>query len=277
MNPTELKKTLSEGRPVFGFMLYATDGIRWGRILTGLPIDYIVIDAEHGSRDRQEMAALSLMCKSAGLTAIVRVAAPDPVLVAMALDAGCDGVLVPYCETPEDVRECAWKVRLHPLKGRAFKDAMERDLFPSEKARSYIEARHKNNLFIMGVESIAAVEKIDTLLECAPMDGVFVGPNDLTTSLGIPDEVEHPDYLAVLRTIVEKSEARNLPVMIHHQNLDASMRSLEVGSRFVLHGSDATFMRQAVTRDFNALREAASNKWQLLENTDHAKDDMEAI
>ena len=268
MNAADLKKTLAAGMPVFGIMLHAAESMRWERALVSSGLDYVLIDAEHGSRDRRELMSLSLLAKFCGLTAIVRVPSPDSVSVAMALDAGADGVLVPYCETVEEVVECAWKTRLHPLKGRAFQQAMK-GKFPSEEARDYITSKHQNNLFIMGVESIAAVENLDALLDCAPLDGVFVGPNDLTTSLGKPDAVSDAAYLDTLRQIVRKSEAKGLAVMIHHQVLSTSMdSSLAVGSRFVLHGSDVGMLRQKIVNDFAALRKAAAARWEV--GDDHA-------
>ena len=262
MQASQLKSTLKSGRPVFGMMLHATEGMRWGRALRGMLLDYVVIDAEHGSLDRKDIAALSIMCREAGITPIARVADPDPVLVAIALDAGADGVLVPYCENAEEVRLCAWKAKLHPMKGKAFENAMKRGEFPSGRAQEYIANRHANHLFIMGVESQYGVDSLDELLDCAPMDGVFVGPNDLTTSMGIPDDVFDSKYLAVLRTIVEKSEARGIPVMIHHQYLEESLKSsLGVGSRFILHGSDVSLLRQAIARDFTKIREEAAKRW----------------
>ncbi len=277
MRSAELKETLAAGGIVFGMMLYAAESMRWERVLSGTPLDYVVIDAEHGSRSRKDMAALSVMCRAANLTSIIRVASPDPVLVAVAVDAGADGVLVPYCEDYDEVNECAWKAKLHPLKGKAFADA-KRGRFPSKKTKAYIEGRHKDRIFIMGVESVAGVEKLDRLIEAGPLDGVFVGPNDLTTALGAPDELENPDYLKTLQTIVKVSEAKGIPVMIHHQTLEASLRySLELKARFMLHGSDAGLLRQIITKDFTKLQTEAGKMWKANGTATTEDTEMEAI
>ncbi len=263
MEASQLKAQLQQGNPVFGMMIYSADGLRWERTLKNSPLDYILIDAEHGSKDRQEMANLSLMCRASGLTAIVRISNPDPVLVANALDAGADGVLAPYCEDPEQVKECAWKVKLHPMKGKVFEDAMNYNKFPSSATKEYISKRHTNHIFIMGIESQHAVDNLETLLDCAPMDGVFVGPNDLTTSMGIPDELNNPEYKATLHKIVSEADKRNIPVMVHHQNINASMLSVEVGARFMLHGMDAGLLSQIIEHDFKKLRDTWANTWNV--------------
>ena len=276
MNGRELKAKLKSGQPVFGMMLSSADGMRWDRMLASVPLDYVVIDSEHGSRDRTTIAALVVMCRAAGIVSVLRVPAPDPTMVAIALDTGVEGVLTPYCEDIQQIKECAWKVRVHPLKGKAFQDIVDHGKFPSEKARTYLESRHSNNFYIVGVESITAVNKLDEILNCAPLDGVFVGPNDMTTSLGIPDELDNPAYIDALKTVIAKSEAKGLPVMIHHQNMKTSTMSLELGARFVLHGSDAGLLRQIVTSNFTALRETAAKKWGGAGAT-KVSDKMEAV
>ncbi len=197
MEPAQLKATLKAGKPVFGFMIAAIEGLRWSRVYAGSTLDYIIIDWEHSSRNRQKISELVTSVKSAGVTCIVRTPNTDDTYVAIALDAGADGVLVPYCETVEEVRACANKVRFHPLKGEYFERACMTGELPSEKTREYLNNRHKDHIFIMGIESQPAANRLDELLECAEIDGIFVGPNDLTTSLGIPDEVDNPIYLDV--------------------------------------------------------------------------------
>ena len=224
-------------------------------------VDYIVIDSEHGSRSRNDIARMGYVVKSAGLTAIVRVVSTEPIWVAMALDAGADGVLVPYCETLEEIRACAIKLRTHPLKGEAFANVVERDEYPSEAVREYIGNRHKDHLFIVGVESKPAADRIEQILDCGPIDGVFIGPNDMSTSLGIPDQYDNPLYRDTLKRVIDASEGRGVPVMIHHQTHETGMMAIELGARWVLHSSDAGFVRQAANDEFAKLREAASKKW----------------
>lgn len=276
MKANELKGTLKEGKPVFGMMLSSMDGQRWVSVLASTTLDYVVIDAEHGSRSRNDIANLVIVVQAAGLTAIVRVPEPNPVWVAMAIDAGADGVLVPYCEDLEEVKACAFKLRTHPIKGKAFQDVVDKGEYPSEKSKTYLEKRHANHLFILGIESKTAVERLETLLENAPVDGVFVGPNDMTTSLGIPDEVDNPIYLDTLKHIIKVSEEHGKPVMIHQQTRETSLKAIELGARWILHSSDAGLLRNAANADFGVLREAAGKKFGV-STTASAEDKMEVV
>ena len=258
MNSKALKQRLADGKTVFGSMFDYVVNPQWAQVVAASTLDYVVIDAEHGSRDRSQLASLSIVFKSAGLATIIRVAAPDPTLIAMALDAGADGVLVPYCERISDIRACVAAAKLHPLKGEYLERAFDTGVFPSEKSKRYLEGLHEDHLIIIGIESEPALNRLDEILAVGNIDGLFVGPNDLTTSLGSPDELESERYVSALRTIVDKAESRGVPVMIHHDDPEDSVRALKIGARFVLHTYDGGIMMRAYRKEFGELRRLVS-------------------
>ena len=257
MKPAELKAALRAGRPVFGFMVSATSSMRWGRMFAGSTLDFVVIDSEHGSRDRHLIADTCAQMQSLGITAIVRTPNTEEVWVAMALDAGADGVLVPYCETVDDVRHTCMKVRTHPLKGEYYERVVATGEYPSAKSEEYLNNRHKDHIFIMGIESEPAANRVEELIDCAPIDAVFIGPNDMTTSLGIPDEVANPIYLETLSKIIGAADKRGIPTMIHQQTIEASTIAIELGARFIMHSSDSGILLRATQNEFAQIRETA--------------------
>ena len=161
-------------------------------MFAGSTLDFVVIDSEHGSRDRQLIADTVHQMQYLNITAIVRTPNTEEVWVAMALDAGADGVLVPYCETLDEVKHACVKLRTHPLKGEYYERVVETGEYPSEKSKTYLANRHKDHIFIMGVESEPAADHVGDMIDSADIDAIFIGPNDMTTSLGIPDEVSNP-------------------------------------------------------------------------------------
>lgn len=276
MKPAELKAALKAGRPVFGFMTFAIGSVRWGRVLAGSTLDYIIIDSEHGSRDRGLISDLVQQIQSLDITALVRTPSTDPIYVAMALDAGADGVLVPYCETVEEVSHCCAKLRTHPMKGEYYERVIETGEYPSEKSKEYLDNRHRDHIFIMGIESKPAADRIGELLDCADIDGVFIGPNDMTTSLGIPDEVENPIYIDVLKNVIAEADKRGIPTMIHQQTLPTSTTAIELGARFILHSSDVGILLRNIQDEFALLREIAGKKYGDVAAVE-AKDTLDVI
>ena len=276
MKPSDLKAALKAKRPVFGFMVSATSSMRWGRVFAGSTLDFVVIDSEHGSRDRQLIADTVAQMQTLDITAIVRTPNTEEVYVAMALDAGADGVLVPYCETVDEVRHCAVKLRTHPLKGEYYERVVETGEYPSDKSKKYLAERHKDHIFIMGIESEPAANRVGELIDCADIDGVFIGPNDMTTSLGIPDESSNSIYLDTLSKIIAEADKRGIPTMIHQQTIETSAKAIELGARFIMHSSDAGILLRGTQDEFAELRKITSKKYGVVDEVE-AEDTLDVV
>ena len=258
MDAIRLKETLATGGTVFGCMFESMGSTRFQRGLEGVGIDFVVIDAEHGSRDRAEILELTTMLRALDITPIVRIPVPMPHYVAMALDAGAAGVLVPYCEDLGDIQRCVATGKWHPMKGEYRTRAVTEGLFPSQKTKEYLESRHKESIVLVGIESEPAFKNLDAILDIPGIDAIFIGPNDMTTSLGIPDEFDNPDYQKVIQDVIDRSEAKGKPVMVHQWTMEDSSRTIERGARFVMHGMDMQFMADGMRGQLRQLREAAA-------------------
>ena len=257
MDPITLKQTLQDGGRVFGCMLSAMASTRFASALAGSTLDYAIIDTEHGSRDRAEIQQLCTMLRQVDITPVVRVPVPKPEWVAMALDAGSAGILVPYCETVEEVEAVVATAKWHPLKGAYLRRAIRDDVLPSDASRAYLERRHKHTFVIIGIESEPAVQNLDAILGVGSIDGVFIGPNDMSTSLGIPDDYANPKYVEVIGDIIRRCEAVGVPVMVHQQTIETSTMAIEMGARFVLHAMDSNLLQRALQSEMNELRAIA--------------------
>jgi len=271
MNANKLRRTLKSGGHVFGCMLSQMASTRFEQVLSGSTLDYAIIDSEHGSRDRTEIQQLTGMLRQADITPIVRIPVPKAEWVAMALDAGTAGVLVPYCETFEEVQAVVATAKWHPLKGEYLRRAVEDKVLPSTKTKKYLENRRKESFIIIGIESEPAYKNLDAILDVGGIDGVFIGPNDMSTSLGVPDDYSNKKYLRVIEDIIKRCEARKIPVMVHQQTIDTSTKAIKLGARFVLHSTDGRMLQRIIQNEMNALRKVAGG------TTSAAKDTVETV
>jgi 4-hydroxy-2-oxoheptanedioate aldolase len=260
MNATKLRRTLKSGGHVFGCMLSQMASTRFESVLAGSTLDYAIIDSEHGSRDRTEIQSLCGMLRRADITPIVRVPIPKSEWVAMALDAGTAGVLVPYCETVEEVQAVVATAHWHPLKGEYLRRAVSENTLPSPETKKYLQNRRKESFVIIGIESEPAYRNLDTILDVGGIDGVFIGPNDMSTSLGVPDDYSNKKYLNVIADIIKRCTARKIPVMVHQQTIETSSKAIDLGARFVLHATDGRMLQRAIQAEMNALRKVAGAK-----------------
>ena len=255
MNGAELKATLKAGGRVFGTMLNVTRSPRWVSAFDGVGLDYVVVDTEHAPLGRDDMGDLLLSFTNSGVVPIVRIPIPDSHYVTMAIDAGAQGVLAPYCETAEQASEVVGAAKWRPLKGAAVDRLMASGEHVSDATRAYLEERNKNSVAIIGVESRAAVDNLENILSVPGIDGIFVGPNDMSISLGVPDQYDTEVYRTTVKYIIDTAEAHGVATLVHHQTPDLSTYFMSQGARFILHGSERRAMIQGFQTEFGILRE----------------------
>ena len=130
---------------------------------------------------------------------------------------------------------CKWR----PLKGEFANKIIKYQEFPSEESKLYLEKKNKDNICIIGIESVPAMDKLDDILSVNGIDAIFVGPNDLTISLGIPDQYDHPEYKEAVKYIIDKSKSKGIPTLVHQQTVALTKEWIEKGSTFVLYSSDS--------------------------------------
>ena len=258
MNGAELKDRVQNGGIVYGTMISLGRNPRWGSAFSNFGIDYAIIDTEHSPRGRTDVADFIAAFSFSGVVPIVRIPIPDSHYVTMALDAGAQGILAPYCETVAEAKEVVGAAKWRPLKGELLRKAVDSGEFPSQATKEYLEARNLNNVCIVGIESVPAIENLENILKVGGIDAIFVGPNDLSITLGIPDQYDHPDYEAALREIISKCQAAGVPTLIHHQTVELTTKWLQEGARFVLYSSDARSMHNAYRDEFGAIKAAGA-------------------
>ena len=232
---------------------------RWIPILSGVGLDYVIIDTEHSPRSRGELGDYLTMINTTGVVPIVRIPIPDPHYVTMAMDAGAQGVLAPYCETVEEVKAVVAAAKWRPLKGEAVRRLVESGEHVSDATQAYLEDRNRNSVAIIGIESVAAVNILDKMLDVPGIDGIFVGPNDLSISLGAPDQYDLPEYQNTVKQIINTAEGRGIPVLVHHQTPELSTYWISQGARFILHGTDRRALTEGFRADFSQLRQFAKD------------------
>jgi 4-hydroxy-2-oxoheptanedioate aldolase len=174
----------------------------------------------------------------------------------MAVDAGAHGILAPYVESPEEVRQVVAAARYRPLKGELL-ERMGREGGGGETG-AYLERFNQNHAVIIGIESVPAIERLDEILAVPGIDAIFIGPHDLTISLGIPEQYDHPRFQEAVSHIIATSQAKGIPAGGHWFQLEQVRRWQGEGSRFILYSSDGRALSEGYRRDLDALKGAAT-------------------
>ncbi|MHC4120369.1 MAG: HpcH/HpaI aldolase family protein [Planctomycetota bacterium] len=254
MEPKEFVECLKKGKHLYGTAILSPSPL-WPPVVKGTGVDFVFIDTEHTALDRTTLAQMCLAYKGCGLPPLVRIGSPDPHEARRVLDGGASGVLAPYVESPGQVRELVGATKLRPLKGERLTAALQkRDSLEPELAE-YLSDWNRENFLMINIESVPAVENLDSILAEPGLDGVIIGPHDLSLSLGLPEQYRDPRFESVVEKIISKVRGKGLSVGIHlSQEAQLQIRWAEAGANIILHSSDIALFRQKLTADIAAIR-----------------------
>jgi 2-keto-3-deoxy-L-rhamnonate aldolase RhmA len=261
MTPAELSKNLHDGQAVFGTLIVSPSP-RWPDAVRGCGLDFVFIDTEHIALDRAELSWMCQAYAALGLPPLVRIPAPDPYAATMVLDGGAAGVIAPYVENAEQVQALRGAVKLRPIKGRRLQCLLDGE-DPGNKLGPYIAAGAETRLLIVNIESVPAIEALDSILAVPGLDAVLIGPHDLSCSLGVPENYDHPDFLQACQTIFRKAGAAGVGAGIHFWGeIEQQTRFLQLGANLLIHSADISLFQKHLKLELQAIRRIVGNSLQ---------------
>lgn len=255
MTPKDLRNRLHSGQTVIGTLIVSTSP-RWPDAVRNCGLDFVFIDTEHIAMDRAQLSWMCQAYSAMGLPPLVRIPSPDPYAATMVLDGGAAGVIAPYVESADQVQALRGAVKSRPIKGIRLQEMLDGKPVEPELA-DYLQEAASHRLLIVNVESVPAIVALDKILAVPDLDSVLIGPHDLTCSLGIPEQYDHPDFLAACKTIFSKARAAGVGAGIHFWG-DAmeQKRLLDLGANFLIHSGDIMLFQKHLKSDIVAIRQS---------------------
>ncbi len=255
----DLKQKLLNGKNVFGTCITANTPI-WPELVSGAGLDFVFIDTEHIPLDRTELSHLCRVYRAHGMTPIVRIPKPDPYRASQAIDAGAIGIIAPYLENTKQIKNLVGAVKYRPLKGEKLEAMLNGKVKPSAELKTFLDQFNHGNLCIANIESVPAVERLDELLSIDGLDGVFIGPHDLSISMGIPEQYDHPDFIKAVKIIIQKARKYTLGVGIHFSlEPQRQIDWMKEGVNIVIHSSDMALFSQRLNNDMRKIKAACGD------------------
>lgn len=256
MNGKELAESLRNGTRVYGTCMISTSPQAVG-VPAGLKHDFVFIDTEHTPIDRIMLSWLCQVYRAHNVAPIVRIPSPDPYQACMVLDGGANGIIAPYVETVEQVQQLRGATKLRPLKGQRLSNFLRGTEQLEPELAAYLAERNAHNVLIINVESKPALDALDALLAVPGLDAILIGPHDLSCSLGVPEQYNHPRFNEAVSTIIRKARAANVGVGLHYsEGVDREIGWAKEGANFIVHSSDNSALKGALSAEFQALRDA---------------------
>ena len=215
--------------------------------------DYLCIDLQHGLLDYQTALAMLQAADLGGAVPLARAPANDAAAIGKLLDAGAEAVIVPLVNSAAEARAAVAACRYPPAGIRSFGPTRA-----ALREPGYFAAANGAVAAIAQLETQAALDALDEILRVPGLDALYVGPNDLALSLGLPpgDNFHDPDFVAVLQRVAQRCRAAGIVPAIHsHAGLAA--RCLALGYRMVTVSTDIAALRGAFAAHLDAVRGAA--------------------
>jgi 2-keto-3-deoxy-L-rhamnonate aldolase RhmA len=192
---------LRRGEQALGQMVLElfTPGI--GPMLDACGLDFVIYDMEHGRCDIAMLAGLIASCRGSGITPMARVCDLEAAPLSRVLDLGAMGVMVPRVETRAQVERIVGELKFPPQGKRGVALGLAHDLYRSGGA-AYLSQSNAETAVIVIVESVRAFENLDEILSVPGLDVAWLGHYDLTASMGIPAQFDHPRFLEAMARLV---------------------------------------------------------------------------
>ncbi len=204
MNNTFSAKLSRGERPIGTFFELGVPSAMEALGQTGL--DFVIIDNEHGPFEAESSADFVRAAELAGITPLARVRESSRPALLKLLDVGAQGLIVPDVHSVDQVRSLVDFAKYSPLGMRGFcpsrKDGWGFSYPATEDIATAMAWHNSNTLLIPQCETVGCLENIEAISALPGVDGIFVGPFDLSISMGIPGQFEHPDFQAALRRIL---------------------------------------------------------------------------
>ncbi len=226
----------------------------FAEIAAGAGIDWLFLDMEHG---RLDAPSLSGMIQAAGETCpcVVRVPANEDIWIKKAFDAGAAGIIVPHIDTPEQAARAVHWSKFPPEGGRGV--GFTRSNRYGAQFQEHVETANSSTAVIAQVEHIDGVRNINEILSVPGVDAVFIGPYDLSASLGKPGSIQDKDVLEAMGSVREACSRKKTAVGIFSDDIPAAKKALADGFSLVCSGIDVSLFSKSVVEITRVLKQPA--------------------
>jgi len=240
-----LKKRLKAGSLLVGTMISEVRNPNVAYMLAQSGFDFFIIDNEHGAYSPETISDMIAAARGAGIAPIVRIPEIRRESILKPLDSGAAGLLVPQVNTAEQAQEIMFHAKYPPAGNRGAALRRAHSLYRKVTPGDYLKEANEETLIAIQAETPTAIEKLEEIVSIPGVDAIFVGPFDLSVSLGIPGEINNPREVEAIDRVVEVCRKRNVISGIHMFDLKALKMWVEKGMRFVTYSSDVSLLADA--------------------------------
>ena len=239
MKENQLKSRLKKGEAVFGLLTPIYDPAII-EVVGRLGFDCYMIDCEHGHGGPIQVENVVRACELSGMTPLARVRSADMKLVLQFMDTGLMGIMLPGVTDADDVKRLVDAVKYPPLGKRGIAAVRANDyLLDSMPQVDYVPFANEQTLVLPQIETMEAVKNLDSLLRVEGVDGYFIGPRDLSMSMGFPDGPAHAEVRQLMDEIFQTVRGAGLITGTVASTGEEARNLVDRGAQLILGSTNA--------------------------------------
>lgn len=215
-------------------------------IMAKAGFDWLAIDLEHGLIDLQAAFEMIQVIDLCGVMPLVRLNINDQSVIRRVMDAGARGVIVPMVNTAQDARNALDAVKYQPEGKRTY--GLGRAHEYGKTFEPYIKTNNESSILIIQIEHIEAVKNLSDILSVKGIDGIIIGPYDLSGSMGIPGQFDNAEFKKSIEMIIGKVKQTDIAIGIHvvYPSEKELNEKIKQGFNFIGYGVDTIFLSSGV-------------------------------
>lgn len=236
---------------------FATPGI--GHILKAAGLDFAFFDMEHSGFSFETLKSAIRYFEAADLPLIVRVPAQENDMLARACDMGAEGLIAPMISTAAQAKAMVDSVKYFPAGKRGVGLQMAHDNYRSAPVGDALAAANDRTAVICLIETAEGAENVDAIAAVPGVDALWVGHFDLSVSLGIPGEFNHPNFAAAMERIIAAGKKHGKAMGRLVPNVEQGISFYHQGFDFICYSGDVWVLRDGLAAANKAIREGAAS------------------
>ncbi len=251
---SDIRQRLQNGEQIWGTMSRFVRDPGIANILKNTGFDFMFVDMEHSVYSFETVADIIRTARAYGIAPIVRPPAREPFYLTRLLDAGAVGLMVPMTETKENALEIRDAAKYRPIGKRGCAGMLAQTDFQPCPPDQLFSGANDHNLIIAQIESREGVENIDGIISTDGIDGVIIGPFDLSDSLDCIGQITSGAVTEAIGKVVEACKKHGKPSGIHTGNIDQLHYWKERGMQLLGYSTDVNILHNGYTEAMKKLR-----------------------
>jgi len=214
--------------------------------------DAVWLDMEHRAYSEDAIDPVSLACRATGIDLMVRIRKTDYSSPMRALECGAQGIMVPHCRSAEEARQWVNWTRYPPLGQRGFDGAGADCDFGLSEPAEYLLRSNQETFLALQIEDREAIDRIEAIAAVKGVDLLFVGPADLSISLGAPLQFDHPSLEAAVDRVAKATAKAGIWWGTITSSPAAAQEALDRGARMITCGHDHALLVDGLRNAYRA-------------------------